>query len=101
MYVRPPKEINNWYGYRTPLSTKNQDNWEFAQNHSRKMFLNCGVLMILLGAVSGYFLFEGNTEVIFIVETFVVLPIFCAVLLFSTHIRLKKFDRLSHKNKRF
>ena len=30
----PPKEINPGYGYRTAMSSKNQDTWDFAQ---RKM----------------------------------------------------------------
>ena len=32
----PPKEINPGYGYRTAMSSKNQDTWDFAQGGSRE-----------------------------------------------------------------
>lgn len=42
----PPKSINAMYGYRTPLSMKNQDTWDVAQKHS-------GLSMIILGVING------------------------------------------------
>lgn len=44
MYKKPPKEINSFVGYRTPMSKKNKDTWLFAYNY-------CGRLWIKLGAV--------------------------------------------------
>lgn len=44
----PPKEINGIYGYRTPLSKKNQDTWDVAQKYG-------GVSMLILGIVNGIF----------------------------------------------
>lgn len=41
--------INNMYGYRAPLSMKNQDTWDVSQKHS-------GFSVIILGIVNGVFL---------------------------------------------
>ena len=30
MLKHPPKEINNFFGYRTAMSRKNRDTWDFA-----------------------------------------------------------------------
>ena len=54
-YHRPPKEINGFYGYRTPRSMKNQINWDFANRlgarymlYSFHVFLVVSVLFIAL-----------------------------------------------------
>lgn len=38
-YFFPPKKINNFYGYRTGKSMKNQDIWDFANSFFLKQFL--------------------------------------------------------------
>ena len=40
MYKKPPKEINNVVGYRTKMSKKNKDTWEFAHNYCGRLWLN-------------------------------------------------------------
>jgi len=32
MKIWPPKEINDWYGYRTPLSKSSEQAWRLAHN---------------------------------------------------------------------
>ena len=32
-----PKEINGLFGYRTPMSVKNKDTWEFAHYYCGKL----------------------------------------------------------------
>ena len=39
MLKHPPKEINNFFGYRTAMSRKNRDTWDFA--HAL-----CGKIMV-------------------------------------------------------
>lgn len=57
----PPKTINNFYGYRTPMSSKNQETWDFAQTYFGKVWwkigwIMClGVILIMVGILlSGY-----------------------------------------------
>lgn len=44
-YYRPPKKINSIYGYRTKMSCKNQQTWDFAHRY-------CGKLWVLVGIVT-------------------------------------------------
>lgn len=41
---KPPKEINSIIGYRSPMSTKNKDTWEFAHKYSGKVWIRSGVI---------------------------------------------------------
>ena len=51
---KPPGYINWTYGYRTRRSMRNQETWEFAQQHCGKMYCRMGsgmtavVLIIML-----------------------------------------------------
>jgi len=44
----PPKSRNSMYGYRTPMSMKNQDTWDVSQKHS-------GFIVIILGIINSVF----------------------------------------------
>ena len=44
MRVRPPKRINGVFGYRTRMSRKNEQTWQFAHRI-------CGKIWIVLGSV--------------------------------------------------
>lgn len=37
-----PKKINSSFGYRTTMSMKNQDTWEFAHHYIGKLWYLCG-----------------------------------------------------------
>ena len=39
---RAPKNINTFIGYRTTMSMKNRDTWEFAHKISGKLLWKCG-----------------------------------------------------------
>lgn len=47
MYKKPPKEINGIVGYRTKMSKKNQDTWEFAHNYCGKLWLKLGIALFI------------------------------------------------------
>ena len=55
MSKKPPKEINNLYGYRTPRAMKNQKIWEYAQVYSAKVMMKYGGYFLLL-CLPGYFM---------------------------------------------
>ncbi len=50
----PPKNINNWYGYRTAASMKSKARWDFAQVYAGKMMIGLGLLYGALGGLSAW-----------------------------------------------
>lgn len=48
MYKKPPKEINSMVGYRTEMSKKNKDTWEFAHNYCGMLWLKLGIALCVL-----------------------------------------------------
>ncbi len=49
----PPKNINGFYGYRTPSSMKSQERWVFAQVYASKEMIRTGVVL-MLSALIGF-----------------------------------------------
>ncbi|MBE5987949.1 SdpI/YhfL family protein [Lacrimispora xylanisolvens] len=47
----PPKEINHLVGYRTTMSMKNKDTWEFAHHHCGKNWKIIGLSMLIPSAL--------------------------------------------------
>lgn len=46
-----PKEINSAFGYRTTMSMKNRDTWEFAHTYCGKLWKPFGLAMALVSVV--------------------------------------------------
>lgn len=44
---RPPGTINSVYGYRTPMSSKNMDTWNFAQRYCGKIWYISGRVLLI------------------------------------------------------
>ena len=42
----PPRKINSWYGFRTSLSRKSQEHWDFAQAMSTRLMIVTGGLLM-------------------------------------------------------
>ncbi len=47
---KPPQDINGAYGYRTSMSMKNQDTWEFAHQVCGRVWWRMGWLVLALSA---------------------------------------------------
>ncbi|RVU01480.1 SdpI family protein [Mucilaginibacter limnophilus] len=47
----PPKSINSLYGYRTPTSMKNQQQWTEANCYSAKFMVKAGMVLLIVGIV--------------------------------------------------
>lgn len=45
-FKNAPKHINSFFGYRTSMSMKNKDTWEFAHQHSGKVWVKWGSIML-------------------------------------------------------
>lgn len=90
-----PKEINGIYGYRTAMSMKNQDTWEFAHKHFGKVWFYAGLILLPLNIIPLLFVMGESKDLIGTVGIVVCL-IDTAVMLLSiipTEKALKKnFD---------
>ena len=49
---RPPKSINAIFGYRTPMSCKNQETWDFAHKYCGKLWFISGLVLVQVTAVA-------------------------------------------------
>lgn len=56
-----PKKINYIFGYRTELSMKNRDTWEFAHKYIGKLWFRLGLVLLPLTTIPMLFVI-GNTE---------------------------------------
>lgn len=63
MKIWPPKKINHWYGYRTPLSMKNQLNWDIANTYSADLMMWAGISNLLVQALA-YVLIGGEVSIL-------------------------------------
>ena len=48
----PPRQINEFYGYRTIRSRKSQEAWDFAQKYSAKMMTVLGLVALAVASIS-------------------------------------------------
>lgn len=90
LYIKPPKNINPLYGYRTTQSMSSQEKWDFAQKYSAREMIKQGKFMILISLL-GLFLNPGD---ILSIISFLILILFSIIALFSkTEKQLKqKFE---------
>ena len=56
-----PKKINYIFGYRTDMSMKNRETWEFAHKHIGKLWFRLGLLLIPITVIPMLFVI-GNSE---------------------------------------
>ncbi|WP_297720655.1 SdpI family protein [Intestinimonas sp.] len=49
--TRPPKTINDLYGYRTARSMKNQSTWDFAHRTCGRLWFRLGLVLLPLSAL--------------------------------------------------
>lgn len=52
---KPPKDINCVFGYRTTMSMKNKDTWEFAHKYCGRIWYICGWIMVPLSVIAMLF----------------------------------------------
>ena len=60
----PPKTINWGYGYRTSMSTKNQDTWDFAHQYAGKLWFKWGKWLLVISIVAMLPLIGKSEDVI-------------------------------------
>lgn len=60
----PPQEINWAYGYRTSMSMKNQDTWDFAHNFVGKIWFQWGIGVLVISLVIMLLVIGKDTDTV-------------------------------------
>ncbi len=96
MYKHTPGEINGIYGYRTSMSMKNQETWNFAHDYCGRLWVKIGMGLTIAALIECVLTF-GKTEHDMSVGCGIIMTIQLIFLLGSiipTEIALnKKFDK--------
>lgn len=96
MQMNPPKKINGVYGYRTTMSMKNTDTWNFAQKCCGRLWWKTGWGMLILTILIWLPFMAGKVEIVGTIGG-IFCTVQCAVLIgsvFGVEIALKKtFDK--------
>ncbi|MDP4153467.1 MAG: SdpI family protein [Bacillota bacterium] len=61
---KAPKEINNFTGYRTTMSMKNMDTWNFAHQYYAKVWRFVGWVMLISSFVAMIFVCGKDTNTV-------------------------------------
>lgn len=91
-----PKNINGIYGYRTSMSMKNKETWEFAHQYCGKLWTKLGFIMLIITIIASALVFTFDDDVRGIIETVLVTTqtIILIASIFPVESALKKnFDK--------
>lgn len=97
---RPPEKINPWYGYRSRMSMKNKDTWEFAHRYAGKIWFVSGWIILLLTVPVMLMLLGKDPETVGMVGGIVCIVqcISMAAVIIPTERALrKKFDKYGNR----
>lgn len=91
-----PKNINAAFGYRTTMSMKNKDTWEFAHKYCGNIWYVCGWVMLPLSVIPLLFVLNRSIDTIanvgLIISVIQLVPLVGSI--FPTEIALRKtFDQ--------
>ena len=59
-----PGNINIVFGYRTAMSMKNQDTWEFAHTYCGKLWYKWGMILLVITVIAMLFLLGKSADTI-------------------------------------
>ena len=98
---KAPKNINYTFGYRTTMSMKNQDTWQFAHKYCGKLWFRLGLILLPLSTIPLLFVLGKEIETIATVGTVIcfaqIVPLLGSII--PTEIALKKVFDKSGKRK--
>ena len=94
--TKPPAKRNAAFGYKTTMSVKNKDTWEFAHKFCGRLWFWCGLALLPVAVIPLIFVLNRSIAVIGTVGGIVCLIELVPLVgsIFPTEIALKKtFDR--------
>lgn len=97
-----PKNINPIYGYRTEMSMKNRDTWEFAHNYCGRLWLRLGIILLVISTIPMLCVIGKNTDTVGTVGSVIcILDVLVLITsIFPTEKALKKnFDKNGNRKK--
>ena len=65
--TKAPEKINATFGYRTTMSMKNKDTWEFAHKFCGRLWFWCGLALLPVAVIPLIFVFNSSIDTIGIV----------------------------------
>lgn len=91
-----PKDINPVYGYRTTMSMKNRNTWEFAHRHCGRLWVKLGLILLPVNLIPMLLVIWQSEDVIGNVGTVLCVINLVAIIasIFPTEAALKRtFDQ--------
>lgn len=95
-----PKNINVIYGYRTSMSMKNKETWEFAHQYCARLWIKLGLVMLIISIFGSMLVFTFIDDIQGIIEVILVTiqTIVLIISIFPVEKALKKnFDENGNK----
>lgn len=90
---KAPNEINAMFGYRTSMSMKNKETWDFAHHYCGKIWYICGLITLPITIILMFLVIGKSTDYVGTIIVFVQLVPFIGCI-FPTELTLrKKFDK--------
>lgn len=98
----PPKNINDMYGYRTTMSMKNTDTWNFAHKYCGRLWFKTGMIILPISVFALGFFFGRETDTVGLIGGIIcclqMIPLILSVIL--TEVALKKtFDNVGNRKR--
>jgi len=59
-----PKNINGLYGYRTTMSMRNKETWEFAHNYCGRLWFKLGWILLIISVIPMLFVIMNDKSII-------------------------------------
>lgn len=71
-FLKPPKKINLFFGYRTKDSMKNYKNWNYAHYFSGKLLILFSLILMIIGLFLSFIEFNQNSGNFVIIILFII-----------------------------
>lgn len=95
-----PKEINSLFGYRTEMSMKNEQTWQFAHHYFGKLFYRLGWIVLAGTVICMLPTIEKDITFISIVSMIIIgiqlIPLIACIVITERALR-KNFDSAGHR----
>ena len=91
-----PKNINGIYGYRTSMSMKNEETWEFAHRYCGQLWIKLGFIILIISIIFSLiaFTYDDKAQGIMDLTLVTIQTIALIVSIFPVEKELKKnFDK--------
>ena len=98
--IKAPKEINYVFGYRTSMSMKNRDTWEFAHKLLGKIWFFVGIVLLPLSVIPMLFVIGCSEDSVGTVGTAVMMVdmVLMIITIIPVEIKLNKvFDKQGNR----